>query len=234
MPLVVGSGITVETGITIESSNTPLFGTGVAWLSNTYLDFWTSRSGVQSTNPLSVGPFQGWQLCYAWQSVSVANGTSTLGFNAWSNSISPVNWWLSIATAPNVINFATSQTISSTSGTLTYPAGAFVENTPDSAVDFFNGYVVQGPVTIPANTYFMIGLFGASYRTYKPSQNRTALVGTTPYVTVLNTVYLSIDSAPNQAAAGVIPAAVGGTAPTSGYFITYPNTVQVMSAKFRY
>lgn len=238
--MVIGSGITIGTGIQLTPSNTPLPGTPVPWSNNSYFNLGSAQSGI-TTNLAGIidTNAQMWQLCYAWQSITVANGLNTLGFNPYySEGNALVTFNLAVASTSNSTDFsnASTYTLTYTPGFVNLQAGVYVQNN-----GVFPGgawAIGAGAVTIPANRYFLLGMYWPLSRTYQTTaQNKTAYVGSSPYVTALNTVYIALNPpvggwpSPNSFAPLTVPLQLGGP----GYgFGTLTNTTSVMSAVFSY
>lgn len=244
--MVIGSGIEIGSGIRLTPSNSPLTGTAVPWTNNSYFNSGLSTNGVTTTTivtPAGNGAVQSWQLFYAWRSVALSNSAfptqpspNFWGFNSYTNETTLVTAVAAAANETNSLNFSnsTAATITYTTTNITATAGGFNQN--DAALPS-GVWVLNGGPIIPAETYFLIGMFWPRSRTYQTMpQNRTAFIGSTPYVTACNTVYWGNPNFP----VGAIPAAqtpFSNSIPTQlggigqGY-IEYPNTTMMMSQVF--
>jgi len=249
MPMVIGSGIEIGSGIQLTPSNGPLTGTAVPWSNNSYFNSGLSINGVTTTTiatPAGNGGVQSWQLFYAWRSVQLSNAAfptqpspNFWGFNSYTNETTPVTASAAAANGPNSLNFSnsTDATITYTPGTINTAAGGF--NSNDSSFASGGNWVLNGGPIIPAETYFLIGMFWPRSRTYQTMpQNRTAFVGSTPYITACNTVYwgnpnFPLGSVPAAQTPYVtsIPTQLGGIG--QGY-TEYSNTTMMMSQVFLY
>lgn len=143
-----------------------------------------------------------YQLCFAWQPLTIFNNASTVGINTYQAGTNTWTWYKSVATAPYQLGALPAETAFTASGGGSYTAGGFTQST------------VTSQVSIPANTYFLIGVSGGPYYRsfYQIGANRTATIGGNPYVTVINRVFYG--SWATGPASG-IPNQIGGA--TSGY-----------------
>lgn len=201
--LRVGPGITIGPGITLSPQFPPTLGDTFNYTRNTFWNLGPNfqQSGITYTDTPSNfgGPFITWQLCYAWQSTSV---TDQMGMNNWKMSMFATNrplFIFAMAQQPNDLSTITPNQLMGYSNFQTN-LGSGWYLTPEIAL---------ASPTIPANTYFMVGI-GAfeGTTTYTRSTNSTALVSGQPFVTVTNMIFYSLTTgSPNGT-----PTQVGGTA----------------------
>lgn len=223
--LIVGPGMGAggfASGFSKPNGNTPnvtptgsvvALGTLVDWTDDTFFDSWSASSSTTSDGGANA-IFPVWQLYYAHQQVRIqvgANlrtGTSGGGSNSWKYGIA-------ISSVDNVSSsFAAPSTIS-TNQSFTYVAGGtYVTTTNFLAV-------------IPANRFFLIahtvGPFYFARRTL--AENRTARIGSTPYVTAINKTWINTASSDTF----VVPSQLGGAAVSN----QYDNLVPVRAVKFK-
>jgi hypothetical protein len=213
MALVIGTGITIETGITVSSEFTgPESGTLVPYTSGTYFDSWTSQSGVTTsdfptantagasssynTNNLS------WQLLYAWQAITIPLQSPQYGVATTVAGSNSATLRYSLSSADYTIGGFGADTQIGTNISGSYTAGGF-----------FTGQATSTR-SIPANRYFLLGITGGPfYRSFKIlSANRTATIGGSPVFTVINKFWWP--GWPTGPTSG-IPTQLGGA--TAGY-----------------
>lgn len=202
-PEIISSGSSIELGTT------------VSWADNTYFDSYTSQSGVTTSDGSNTNNLC-WQLYYAHQALTIpADGVNRVGINTYIGGSNTVNWRYAISQSDDTLgNFGSDAQFANQS--FSYTAGGFNEQAADSSV------------SIPANRYFLIGVVsGPFYRATKIlADNRTAYIGTTPYVTVFNTFYQG--GWPTGPTTG-IPTDLGG----ASSFTKFTDRVSVTSIKFK-
>jgi hypothetical protein len=192
--------ITPTTTVTPTSSGDTFVVTGgtgtiVPYTELTYLDAFTSQSGVTTTDAFNTNNGC-WQLYYSHSAVTISNG-SNIGLNSNAAGSNTWSWSVAISNSNNTIGDWGSVSAITTTTSFTYTAGGF------------NVSTLTQSVTIPANRYFLImNNGGPFYRTVKTlTSNRTAQIGESNYVTVCNKVALG-----NWPSGGttVIPLQFGG------------------------
>jgi hypothetical protein len=170
-------------------------GTIVPYTELTYLDAFTSQSGVTTTDAFNTNNGC-WQLYYSHSAVTISNG-SNIGLNSNAAGSNSWSWSVAISNSNNTIGNWSSVSAITTTTSFSYTAGRF------------NVSTLTQSVTIPANRYFLImNNGGPFYRTVKTlASNRTAQIGGSNYVTVCNKVALG-----NWPSGGttVIPSQFGG------------------------
>jgi len=198
--------------VTPTGSVVPL-GTLVSWTDDTFFDSWSASSSTTSDGGANA-IFPVWQMYYAHQQVRIqvgANlrtGTSTGGSNSWKYgiAISSVDNTSGSFGAPSTIS--TNQSFTYTSG------GTYVTTTNLLAV-------------IPANRFFLIahtvGPFYYARRTL--AENRTAVIGSMPYVTAINKVWVNAANSDTF----IVPSQLGGGATAA----QYDNLAPVRAVKFK-
>jgi hypothetical protein len=176
-------------------------GTEVAYATGTLFDAYSSRDGITTTDAFNTNNGC-WQLYYAHQEIDMNSGTGNIGLNPHTSGTNSWTWYYAISNSINTIgNWGSVLTLSAVrSGS--YTCGVFTTSN------------INTNVTIPANTYFLIGnSSGPFYRTVKSlADNRTATVGGLPFVTAVNKVCLG--NWPSGGTTG-IPIQFGGA--TAGY-----------------
>lgn len=185
----------------------------VDWTDASFFDSWSSSSSTTSDGGANA-IYPVWQMYYAHQQVRIpvgANlrtGTSTAGTNSWKYgiSVSSVANTSGSFAAPTTIS--TNQSFSYTSG------GTYVTTTNLLAV-------------IPANRFFLIahttGPFYYARRTL--AANRTAVIGSTPYVTAINKIWVNGASSDTF----IVPTQLGGAGSSS---TQYDGIAPVRAVKF--
>lgn len=216
----IGSGITVESGITITSQLPPNQGETVAYTRNTYFNTGPNgqQSGITTTSSLPGfgGPIILYQLCYAWQTTAVVTQVGMNCYQALSFRTGPL-YVNAIGSSPNNLNAITPNNLMGYDLTQrTFTAGEFV--TPQQFV---------GMPDIPANTYFLLSVSAfEGVTTYDRPLNRTALVSGSPFVTFTNMIFYSTAGSDSNGT----PTQVGGTSP--GYVFREGSSM-VASWRFR-
>jgi hypothetical protein len=154
-------------------------GTIVPYTELTYLDAFSSQSGVTTTDAFNSNNGC-WQLYYSHSAVTISSGTNRIGLNSSANGSNSWSWSIAISNSNNTIGNWGSVSAITTTQSFTYVAGGFNQSNTTQTV------------TIPANRYFLIQNNGGPfYRTIKTlASNRTAQIGGTNYVTVCNKVAL--------------------------------------------
>jgi hypothetical protein len=170
-------------------------GTIVPYTELTYLDAFTSQSGVTTTDAFSTNNGC-WQLYYSHSAVTINNG-SNIGLNSYAAGSNTWSWSVAISNSNNTIGNWGSVSAITSNTSFSYTSGGF------------NVSTLTQSVTIPANRYFLImNNGGPFYRTVKTlASNRTAQIGGSNYVTVCNKVALG-----NWPTGGttVVPSQFGG------------------------
>ena len=149
-------------------------GTAVAWTDNTYFDTYISQSGV-TTSDVTGSNGMTYQLFYAHQAITIpSDGINRVGLNTYSTQV--------LSAKP--IRFAQSTLSNSISS---FSADILIcSNNSTSSPGLFIEQPVSSLISVPANTYFVVGIGTIFFRTLKTqTTNRTAFVGSTPIVTVL-------------------------------------------------
>lgn len=205
VPVQTGGG-NVPTGSVVD------LGTLVDWTDGTFFDSWSSSSSTTSDGGANA-IFPVWQMYYAHQQIRIpigANlrtGTSAAGSNSWKYgiSVSSVANTSGSFAAPSTIS--TNQSFNYTSG------GTYVTTTNLLAV-------------IPANRFFLIGhTVGPFYYARRTlANNRTAVVGATPYVTAINKIWVNSVSSDTF----IVPTQLGG----AGTSTQYDGIAPVRAVKF--
>ncbi len=189
-------------------------GTIVPYTTLTYLDAFTSQSGVTTTDAFNSNNGC-WQLYYSHSAITISNG-SNIGLNSYASGSNTWGWSVAISNSNNTIGNWGSVSAITSSTSFNYNAGGF------------NVSPITQTVTIPANRYFLImNNGGPFFRTIKTlASNRTAQIGGLNYVTVCNKVALG-----NWPTGGttVIPSQFGGAG--TGYTL-YTGASHVHSVVF--
>jgi len=189
-------------------------GTVVPYTALTYLNAFTSQSGVITTDAFNSNNGC-WQLYYSHSAVTISNG-SNIGLNSYNSGSNTWDWSIAISNSNNTIGNWGSVSAITSSISFSYNAGGF------------NVSPLTRSVTIPANRYFLIlNNGGPFFRTIKTlASNRTAQIGGLNYVTVCNKVALG-----NWPSGGttVIPSQFGGAG--TGYTL-YTGASHVHSVVF--
>jgi len=217
--MIISPGVTIGGAITIADPTIPTQGNVTSWTDSTFANIAGNGSGYLSSS-LSATNQMCWQLFYAERTVIIPAQANGLGLSVYAGDSNSWTWWITVGAIPGINNFYSNpaQIGSGTcSASTTGLAGAFVPSTTTVST------------TIPAGSYFMIGVTGGPYyRTFQnATQNNTFTINGVPYVTALNTVYYS--PYPSGPTAGV-PTQVGGT--TAGY-TTYTGNITVLSVVFQ-
>ena len=203
-------------------------GTQVAWTSNTYFDSFSSQSGVTTTDAVPTNNMV-WQMFYAHKAITIpADGISRLGINTYQSGNNSIVWWISKSSSTNTV------------GSFSTPAQISAQTLYNYSAGGFNQAVANSAASIPANTYFIVGVTaGPYYRSIKASGNRTATIAGENVVTSINTVFLGPFGSPSGPSNGV-PTALGGT--LAGYtygsggsaeYTQYDGYQSVISIKFK-
>lgn len=220
----VGIGFLINFLMTIQSLSAiptanaagPSTGTAVTWTNDTFFNAYTSQSGVTTSDKNPTNSLV-WQPFYSHAPLTIpADGVSRLGINTYQSGSNTVTYRIAISTADDTPgSFGAEQQFSSQS--FSYSAGGFNQQT------------VSTGVTIPANRYFLIGVYnGPYYRAIKSlAANRTAQISGVNYVTALNTVFYVPHGSSVYSG---IPIDLGGS---SSSFTTYTGFVSVISVKFK-
>lgn len=155
-------------------------GTLVSYTTNTYLDAFSSQSGVLSTDAFNSNNGC-WQLYYAHSAVTINQGNNRIGLNSYQAGSNSWTWYIAVSNSSNVIGDWSTVSGLTSSQSFSYTSGGFNQSNLN-----------QRTVQIPANTYFLIANSGGPfYRTIKTlASNRTAQVGGVNYITVCNKVAL--------------------------------------------
>jgi hypothetical protein len=154
-------------------------GTIVPYTELTYLDAFSSQSGVTTTDAFNTNSGC-WQLYYSHSAVTINSGSNNIGLNTYNSGSNSWTWYVTISNSNNTIgSWGTVSAVTSVQS-FNYVAGGF------------NSSNITQTVTIPANRYFLISNnSGPFYRTIKTlASNRTAQIGGSNYVTVCNKVAL--------------------------------------------
>lgn len=152
--------------------------TDVAWTDDTYFSFWTAQTST-TTDIMAGNQLQTYVLCYAHREIRLlADSISRAGVGTYSTQTSgPKPHRMIIANAPNSLRFPQTNTgIASYSSTSS--SGAFVQGALDTAQ------------TIPANTYFLVGIRQIAFAATRALANsRSATQGGNRVFTVFPTIY---------------------------------------------
>jgi hypothetical protein len=180
MPVSIGGAITIGTGINISERFDPDptldLGTSVTWTANTMFDTWTSSSSTTTDGTNNVDNV--WQMFYAHKPLRITNGkagarigTTASGSNSWT-------WWYAVSNNGNSqTNFTSPTQIGSNSASYVSD-GTYTGN-------------FSATVNIPQYRYFLIGRVSGPfyYASRTLASNRTAVIGSTPYFTVINKLW---------------------------------------------
>lgn len=193
-PIQAGGG-SAPTGSVVD------LGTEVAWTDQTFFDSWSASSSTTSNGGLDA-IYPVWQMYYAHQQVRIPVGANirTGTYNAGSNSW---KYGVSISSVDNVSSsFAAPSTIS-TNQSFSYTSGGTYTHTTNALV------------IVPANRFFLLahtqGPYYYARRTL--ASNRTAMVGSTPYVTAINKLWVNSVSSDTF----IVPTSLGGSAAGTQY-----------------
>jgi hypothetical protein len=219
MALVIGTGITIETGITISSEFTgPDQGTLVPYTSGTYFNSWTSQSGV-TTSDFPTANTAGssstyntnnlvWQLLYAWQNITIPAQNPQFGAATTVGGSNSMTLRYSLSSADFTIGSFGADVQIGANVTGSYTAGSFFVGQTTSAR------------SIPANRYFLLGITsGPFYRSFKTlSASRTATISGNPVVTVINKFWWpGWPTGPTSGVPTQLGGATGGYTEQTGY-----------------
>jgi hypothetical protein len=221
------SGIDISGIDLVEPINTSGvdLGTNVSWTSGTYFDSWTSQTATDSDLAITGGPglFGGgyntnqlvWQLFFAHQAIQLTVASNKWGFVPYAGGTNTISLRASSSTTNNTLGSFSADSVISTAGSVTYTG------------DILNERPINTLFSVSANRYFLLGMTGGPfYRIFKTlSQNRTAYVGGSPVVTVLNRFYWGRW---NDGPTTGIPTQLGGSAT----FTEVTGSVPVLSFKF--
>lgn len=216
--MIIEPGVTIGGAITIFDPTIPTQGNVTAWTDATYANIASVGSGVLTSSQAATNDTC-WQLFYAYQTITIPAQANGIGLNVYAGDSNSWTWYITIGGIPGINNFYGTPTVLGTGtcvSTSTGAAGAFVQST------------ITNATTIPAGSYFMIATVNAGpfYKTFQAAtQNKTFAINGVPYVTALNTVYISSSSTTQS-----IPYQVGGTDHT---YTTTANTVAVMGVVFQ-
>ena len=198
-------------------------GTTFSWVSGDFFDSWSNQTATDSDLPITGAPgISGyntnnlcWQVFYAHQSVELTVASNKWGFVPYLGGTNNISLRASVSTTNDTLGSFAADSVVSTSGSVTYTA------------DVLNQRAINTKLTVPANRYFLLGLVsGPFYRTFKLlANNRTATVGGSPVVTVLNRFYWG--GWPTGPTSG-IPTQLGGLST----FTLVTGYVPVLSFKF--
>jgi hypothetical protein len=203
MPIEIGPGIVIGSGVTIDSVIAgPDLGTTVPWTSGTYFNSWTSQSGVTTSDLAYNTNNLVWQLLYAWQAITIPVLNPAWGIATTANGSNASNLRYSLSSVDATIGSFGADAQIGTNNLGSYTAGGF-----------FEGRVTSSR-SIPANRYFLLGITGGPfYRSFRTlAANRTATVSGNPVFTVINRFWWP--GWPTGPTTGV-PTQLGGS--TSGY-----------------
>jgi hypothetical protein len=203
MPIVIGPGIELGGGVTIDSVvEGPDLGTTVPWTSGTYFNSWTSQSGVTTSDLAYNTNNLVWQLLYAWQSITIPSQNPAWGIATTANGSNTSNLRYSLSSVDATIGSFGADAQIGTNIVGSYTAGGF-----------FVGQTTASR-SIPANRYFLLGITGGPfYRSFRTlAANRTATISGNPVFTVINRFWWP--GWPTGPTTGV-PTQLGGS--TSGY-----------------
>lgn len=216
-PSITPSGTLTPTPTSspISGSVTGGTGTDVVYTTGTLFDAFSSQDGITNTDAFNTNNGC-WQLYYAHQEIDINSGTGNIGLNPYSSGSNPWTWYYAVSNSVNTIgDWSSVQALTAVGG------GSYV----GGVLSVSN---INTNVTIPANTYFLIGNNGGPfYRTVKSlADNRTATVSGLPFVTAVNKVCLG--TWPAGGTTG-IPVQFGGA--TGGYTF-YDSHAHVHSVTF--
>jgi hypothetical protein len=203
MPIEIGPGIVIGSGVTIDSVIAgPDQGTTVPWTSGTYFNSWTSQSGVTTSDLAYNTNNLVWQLLYAWQAITIPVLNPAWGIATTANGSNTSNLRYSLSSVDATIGSFGADAQIGTNNLGSYTAGGF-----------FEGRVTSSR-SIPANRYFLLGITGGPfYRSFRTlAANRTATISGNPVFTVINRFWWP--GWPTGPTTGV-PTQLGGS--TSGY-----------------
>lgn len=180
MPLTIDGGITLSQGIRLSpalaSDPSLSLGTSVEWSSNTIFDTWTSSSSTTTDGTNNVTTV--WQMFYTHRALRITNGFSGARIGTYQSGSNSWNWWYSVSTVDNTQNNFGSPTAIG-SGSASYVSGG----------TYTNNY--SATVNIPAFRYFLIGRVSGPfyYASRTLASNRTAVISSIPYFTVINKIW---------------------------------------------
>jgi hypothetical protein len=206
MPIEIGPGIVIGSGVTISSvvaGPGPDLGTTVPWTSGTYFNSWTSQSGVTTSDIASYNTNNlVWQLLYAWQAITIPVLNPAWGIATTANGSNTSNLRYSLSSVDDTVGSFEADAQIGTNIVGSYTAGGF-----------FVGQTTASR-SIPANRYFLLGITGGPfYRSFRTlAANRTATISGNPVFTVINRFWWP--GWPTGPTTGV-PTQLGGS--TSGY-----------------
>ena len=202
-------------------------GTSVSWSPNTYFDSFASRSGVVNSDAPTSSNLV-WQLFYAHTELRIpADGVNRLGINSYQSGNQSWNWYFAASSTPNTLGSFSSPVVVGQQSTTSYGIGSF------------SATIATTEVTVPANTYFLVGVEGGpSFRSIKQSPSRTANVSGSNIVTSMNTVFFGPSlNGPRRG----VPTALGGSLGNYVYsglpgaqYVQYDGYQSVISIRFRY
>jgi len=200
MPVVIGPGIVIGSGVTINSTIAgPDQGTTVPWTSGTYFNSWTSQSGVTTSDIASYNTNNlVWQLLYAWQAITIPLQNPAWGIATTANGSNSSTLRYSLSSVDATIGSFGADAQIGANITSSYTAGGF-----------FVGQTTASR-SIPANRYFLLGITGGPfYRSFRTlAANRTATISGNPVFTVINKFWWP--GWPSGATTG-IPTQLGGS-----------------------
>jgi len=216
-------GTNIRGPISVVNNSPVDLGTTFVWTSDTYFNSWTNQTATDSDLAISGGPgISGyntnnliWQVFYAHQSVELTVASNKWGFVPYSSGTNTVSLRQSVSTVNDTLGSFASDGLISNSASVSYTG------------DALNERPINTKLTVPASRYFLLGLTGGPfYRMFKTlANNRTATVGGSPIVTVLNRFYWG--AWPSGPTSG-IPTQLGG----ASTFTLVTGSVPVLSFKF--
>lgn len=200
--------VTPPTGSVVD------LGTLVDWTDNTFFDSWSASTSTTSDNNANA-IYPVWQMYYAHQQVRIQVGanlrtaTFLIGSNSWKYGVS-------VGTVDNTSGSFPSPTTISTNQSFTYTSGG-------SYVTITNLLAV-----IPANRFFLVAHTNGPYYYARRNlaANRTAVIGSTPYVTAINKMWVNGASSSTF----IVPNQLGGSGAAS---TQYDGIVPVRAVKFK-
>jgi len=153
--------------------------TEVPWTDDTYFSFWTNQTST-TTDILAGNQDQTYVLCYAHKELRLlADTIQRVAVGTYSSQTSsPKIHRIAVANAPNSLRFP--QIVSTVASTtqLSSSQGALV------------AVVAETAYTIPANTYFLVGIRQIAFAANKALANsRSAIHNGEPVLTVWPTIY---------------------------------------------
>lgn len=181
MPIEIQGGVSIGGGINIavvQGNVDPNLNTGtdVNWTNGTIFDTWTSSSSATTDGTNSVVTV--WQMFYAHASLKLTSGKAGLRIGTHTNGTNSWTWGYAVSSADNTQSSFGSVTNIGSQSTSYVSGGTYTANYSTN-------------ITIPANRYFLIGRrtgpFYYAARTL--NENRTAIIGSTRYVTVINKIW---------------------------------------------